>query len=66
MLFEQNMSITRGGACRCLFLSDERGATAIEYSIVAAGIALVVAPIVYVLGSTVFTNLYQQIANAFG
>ena len=60
------MNLIRRGACRPRFLYDEHGATAIEYSIVAAGIALVVAPIIYVLGSTVFTNLYQQIANAFG
>ena len=47
------------------FLRGENGATAIEYSVVAAGIAIAVAGAIRTLGSSVFTNLYQQIANAF-
>ena len=37
----------------------------IEYSIVAAGIAIAVAGTIRVLGATVLTNLYNQIAAAF-
>ena len=48
------------------FLGDERGATAIEYSVMAAGIALAVAGAIRVLGANVLTNLYQQLAAAFG
>jgi pilus assembly protein Flp/PilA len=47
------------------FRDDEQGATAIEYSIVAAGIAIAVAGTIRVLGATVLTNLYNQIAAAF-
>jgi Flp pilus assembly pilin Flp len=47
------------------FLGEERGTTAIEYSVVAAGIALAVAGAIRVLGANVLTNLYQQLANAF-
>ena len=40
------------------FLKDESGATAIEYSLIAAGIALAVITVVNRLGtSTVSTNL---------
>jgi len=45
-------------------LRDERGATAIEYS-VAAGIAMAVAGAIRLLGTNVLTNLYDQIAAAF-
>ena len=47
-------------------LRDKRGATAIEYSVVAAGIAMAVAGAIRILGSNVLTNLYDQIAAAFG
>ena len=42
-------------------LRDDRGATAIEYSMVAAGIAGVVVLAVYALGSTVETNFYGKL-----
>jgi pilus assembly protein Flp/PilA len=48
------------------WLRDERGATAIEYSIVAAGISIAVAGAIRLLGTNVLTNLYDQIAAAFG
>jgi pilus assembly protein Flp/PilA len=57
------------GAPRSLsrrFLHEERGATAIEYSMVAAGIALAVAGAIRVLGVNVLTNLYSQLADLFG
>jgi pilus assembly protein Flp/PilA len=43
------------------FAADAGGATAIEYSMVAAGIAGVVVLAVYALGSTVQTNFYGKI-----
>jgi Flp pilus assembly pilin Flp len=47
-------------------LRDERGPTAIEYSVVAAGVAMAVAGAIRLLGTNVLTNLYDQIAAAFG
>ena len=38
------------------FWSDEQGATAIEYGLIAAGIALAIITIVNLLGGTVNTN----------
>jgi pilus assembly protein Flp/PilA len=38
------------------FWSDEQGATAIEYGLIAAGIALAIIAIVNLLGGTVNTN----------
>jgi pilus assembly protein Flp/PilA len=38
------------------FLSDEGGATAIEYGLIAAGIAVVIIAVVNGLGSTLSTN----------
>jgi Flp pilus assembly pilin Flp len=47
-------------------LRDARGATAIEYSVVAAGIAVAVAGAIRILGANVLTNLYSQLAGLFG
>ena len=44
---------------------DERGATAIEYSMIAAGIGVAIAATVTSLGSAV-SNLYTSIASIFG
>ena len=38
------------------FLSDEQGATAIEYGLIAAGIALAIIAVVNGLGSSLNTN----------
>jgi pilus assembly protein Flp/PilA len=38
------------------FLSDERGATAIEYGLIAAGIALAIIAVVNGLGTNLNTN----------
>ena len=46
------------------FLADERGATAIEYALIASGIAAAIISIVFGLGNTVVNNLYDKIANA--
>jgi pilus assembly protein Flp/PilA len=43
-------------------LADQRGTTAIEYALIAAGIGVAVATIVWSLGSSV-VSLYQNIAN---
>ncbi len=49
---------------RARLVSDERGATAIEYALIAAGIGVAIAATVTNLGSAV-TSLYQSIASAF-
>ena len=46
------------------FLRDERGATAIEYALVASGIAVAIASTVMALGSGVKNNLYGNVAAA--
>ena len=48
------------------FFTEKRGATAIEYSVMAAGVALAVAGTIRVLGANVLTNLYSQLASLFG
>jgi len=45
-------------------LADERGATAIEYALIAAGIGAALAATVYNLGSST-KGLYQSIAALF-
>ena len=44
---------------------DKRGATAIEYAMIAAGIGVAIAATVTSLGSAV-SNLYTSIASIFG
>src|SRR5580704_7144941 len=46
------------------FARDERGATAIEYALVASGIAVAIASTVVSLGSAVKNNLYGNILSA--
>jgi pilus assembly protein Flp/PilA len=48
------------------FLREEGGTTAIEYSIVAAGIAMAVVGAIRVLGANVLTNLFSQLGSLFG
>lgn len=45
------------------FLRDERGATAVEYAIIAAGIAAVIVSAVSALGTTV-KGLYEAVSAA--
>jgi pilus assembly protein Flp/PilA len=47
---------------KCLiarFLADESGATAIEYGLIAAGIALAIIEVIYALG----TNLVEKLTS---
>jgi pilus assembly protein Flp/PilA len=53
---------TRRAAGR--FLADECGATAIEYALIASGIAATIISIVFGLGNTIVTNLYQRVSSA--
>jgi pilus assembly protein Flp/PilA len=58
--------LERGVVMRNLFwnfLSDERAATAIEYSLLAAGIAGVIIAVVFGLGSNL-TATYSSVSNA--
>jgi pilus assembly protein Flp/PilA len=50
---------------RRFLVSDERGATAIEYALIAAGVAVAISATVFSLGSEVKTTLYDKIAAAF-
>ena len=46
------------------FLEDDSGATAIEYGLIAAGIAVAIAVVVFTVGSklnTLFTNIANQL-----
>lgn len=45
------------------FVSDQSGATAIEYAIVAGGIAVVIVTVVYALGQTTAAK-YQSVQDA--
>jgi pilus assembly protein Flp/PilA len=47
------------------FLHDERGTTAVEYAIIAGGIATVIAAAVNALGTKV-TGLYEAVVAAMG
>ncbi len=44
---------------------DDRGTTAIEYGMLGVFIALAVLSTIQILGTTVLTEFYQQIAAAF-
>jgi Flp pilus assembly pilin Flp len=52
-------------ACLRRLLSDERGATAIEYSMIAAGVGVAIASTVWLVGAQVKTALYDKIAAMF-
>jgi Flp pilus assembly pilin Flp len=47
------------------FSKDDRGTTAIEYGMLGVFIALAVLTTIQLLGTTVLTEFYQQIAAAF-
>ena len=51
-----------GKALMRRFASDESGATAIEYALVAAGVGAAVASTVWAVGSSVKTTLYDKLA----
>jgi pilus assembly protein Flp/PilA len=46
------------------FGADERGATAIEYAMIASGVAVAIAATVWSLGSSIKTTLYDKISGA--
>ena len=46
-------------------LSDARGATAIEYALIATCISIAIATIVFTIGSQLSTTMYTAIANMF-
>ena len=48
------------------FVKCENGATAIEYTLIAAGIGLAVSATVYNVGAIVLNDLFNNIANAVG
>ncbi len=52
-------------AIRRFLVNDERGATAIEYALMAAGVAVAVSATVFSLGSELKTTFYGMIAAAF-
>jgi pilus assembly protein Flp/PilA len=63
----QSTLMFRAGRTAALnrFLRDERGATAIEYALIAAGIGTAVASTVWTLGAEVRANLYDKVAAIF-
>lgn len=52
-------------ACLRRLLADERGATGVEYGIIAAGVGAAVASTVWLLGGNIKTSLYDKIAAMF-
>jgi pilus assembly protein Flp/PilA len=46
------------------FRVDESGATAIEYAMIASGVAVAIAATVWGLGSSIKTTLYDKISGA--
>lgn len=45
------------------FVKDESGATAIEYGLIAAGIAVAIASAVYVVGNSL-NNMFKGVGNS--
>ncbi|RXF70873.1 Flp family type IVb pilin [Hansschlegelia zhihuaiae] len=46
------------------FGRDRRGATAIEYALIAVGISIAAAMTVYAIGSSLKTNFYDKVEEA--
>ena len=46
------------------FVRDDGGATAIEYALIASGVAAAIAAVVMTMGTSV-QGMYQSVANAF-
>jgi pilus assembly protein Flp/PilA len=49
--------------CLARFASDQSGATAIEYALIAAGVGATVAGTIWGVGSEVKTTLYDKLLN---
>ena len=45
---------------------DERGASAVEYGLLVAGIAAVIVAAVFLFGQGIFTELFQETCNSIG
>ena len=50
---------------RDFLLADERGASAIEYAMIAAGIGATIAATVFTFGAELKANLYDKVAALF-
>jgi pilus assembly protein Flp/PilA len=48
------------------FVRDERGATAIEYALIASIISIAIAAVAVSLGETVRDDLFGKVSNALG
>ena len=46
--------------------TDERGASAVEYGLLVAGIAAVIVGAVFLFGQGVFSQLFQETCNSIG
>ena len=49
----------------CELIKDQRGATAIEYAMIAAGIGVTIASTVWGVGSSLKESWYDKLANLF-
>ena len=59
------MSVVRSfGQLLRRFRADQRGATAIEYALIAAGIGATVAATVFNMGTQLKTTLWDKVGNA--
>lgn len=47
------------------FAADEAGATAIEYSMIAAGVGVAISATVWSLGTTIKTTFYDKLSTLF-
>ncbi len=56
--------ISKAGRLIRGFAADQRGATAIEYAMIASGVAVAIAAIVFSLGSSV-KGLFTTVNNAY-
>jgi pilus assembly protein Flp/PilA len=45
---------------------DERGASAVEYGLLVAGIAAVIVAAVFLFGEGIFSKLFQETCNSIG
>jgi pilus assembly protein Flp/PilA len=60
-MIKSSISTMRGSFCR--FLGDARGATSIEYAIIASGISIAIIGSIATLGSDV-KNFYTSVSTA--
>jgi Flp pilus assembly pilin Flp len=60
-----NAAISQSGAWRLArrFLADERGATAIEYALIASAIGVAIASTVWAFGSSLRDGTYKKVYN---